>query len=400
MLKSGHLSGSAATGMPASTNIVCEIVRSPDRFRELEHQWQRLWISSKESVFQSYYWVEAWWSATAMDTSLHLAVAWREDTIVAILPFVVRRWYGTRILEWAAQAVSDYCCALTEHPLALRQLWDQVKSIGGFDIVRLKNVPPGSPTAQVLGGAIQHKVAADPCLSLTRQWANGDDWFRTLNKKKRNNWSRGSRLLAGSGELTFRRLVNRPEPELLERLVEMKRQSLAVNGLTPSCDTAMLGALVSALERIRALRIFLAISGGNIVAASINAEQGSSLLAYFAVYDAAYARASPGILLMTEYTKWAFDTGLTLVDYLRGEESYKFEFANQMIRLDTYIEAATLIGNVSWALHRLWQTGQRMIRPQAPPQQPEIGSAYATKAGTRRAVPARPEQSAEPVTMN
>jgi CelD/BcsL family acetyltransferase involved in cellulose biosynthesis len=162
----------------------------------------------------------------------------------------------------------------------------------------------------------------------------------------------------------------------------------------------MLAALVSALERIQALRIFLATCNGNVVAASINAVQGSSLLAYFAVYDAAYARASPGILLMTDYTRWAFDAGLTVVDYLRGEESYKFEFANRMIRLDTYIEAATLIGNASWAVHRLWQAGRRMMKPQALPQQPEIGSAYATKAGTRRVIPARPEQSAEPVTMN
>ena len=400
MLMPGYLSANAASHTLESASLVYEIVQSPDRFRQLEHQWQSLWAGTKESVFQSYYWVEAWWSATAMDSKLHVAVAWCDESIVAILPFVVRRWRGARILEWAAQAVSDYCCALTEHPGTLRQLWDVVKKNGGFDIVRLKNVPPGSPTAEVLGGAIKHKVAADPCLSLTRQWANGDDWFRNLNKKKRNNWSRSSRMLAGSGELTFHRLVNRPGSELLERLVEMKRQNLAANGLEPSCDAAMLASLVSALEKVQALRIFLATCDGNIVAASINAAQGSSLLAYFAVYDAKYARASPGILLMTEYTKWAFDAGLTVVDYLRGEESYKFEFANRIIRLDTYIEATTFIGDASWTLHRMWQAGRRVITPQPLPRQPEIGSAYATKAGTRRVVSMRPEQSAEPVTMN
>lgn len=395
-----HAAGVAATGIRAPTAIACEVVKGAERFRELEQPWQRLWSSSKAGIFQSFHWIEAWRSATSMACELHVAVAWQEEVAVAILPFAVRRVHGARILEWAAQAVTDYCCALSECPKVLRQLWDAVIGRGGFDIVRLKNVPPGSETALLLGQVIGHPLESDPCLSLSCEWANGDDWFRNLNKKKRSNWSRGNRMLATSGEVAFRQLVTRPDPELLQRLVEMKRQSLTANGLQPSCDATTLAALLGALEKVSALRTFLVTCDGNVVAASLNAMQGTTLLAYFAVYDVAYARASPGILLMTEYTKWAFDAGLTVVDYLRGEEPYKFEFANQMVRLNTYIRAETLVGRTSLALHSLWEAGRRLANARPVPLPPEIGSAYTTKAGTRRATPGHSEAAPSTLTIS
>src|SRR5262249_40019790 len=126
------------------------------------------------------------------------------------------------------------------------------------------------------------------------------------------------------------------------------------------------------------------------VAASINAVHGRILLAYFAVYDAAFARASPGILLMTEYTRWAFDAGLTKVDYLRGEETYKFEFANNVVSLNSYTKAMTYIGVMSLTFHRLWRLARRRMTSRRMLKAPDIGSAYSTKAGNIRKTPTRP----------
>ena len=176
----------------------------------------------------------------------------------------------------------------------------------------------------------------------------------------------------------------------------MKRASMAANGIKSSSDVATLTELTRALEKIEALRVFLVTRDESVVAASINAVQGKALLAYFAVYDAAFARASPGILLMTEYTRWAFDSGLTKVDYLRGEEGFKFEFANDAVQLNSYIEAETYSGHAALTLHRLWQSSYRLVASRQMPNHPEIGSAYATKAGNLRNTPAR--SGASPVT--
>jgi len=372
------------------TGLSYEIVKSSDRFQALAAEWQRLWEAGERNVFQSYHWIEAWWSTGTAASELFIALAWDEQGLSAILPFAIRRWSGTRILEWAAQAVSDYCDAITQHPEILPLLWQQVRKAGGFDIVRLKNVRPDSLISRVLSEVMEcSQEIGEVCLNLTNEWANGEHWFRNLNKKKRNNWSRGKRMLSQEGELAFQQTTQPPEPELLEQLVAMKRETMAANGIKSSSDVATLTGLTRALEEIQALRVFLVTCDGKVVAASINAVQGKVLLAYFAVYDAAFARASPGILLMTEYTKWAFDAGLTKVDYLRGEEAYKFEFANDAVQLNSFVAAATNRGHAALMLHRLWQSGRRLIKSREMPQHPEIGSAYATKAGNVRRTPAR-----------
>jgi CelD/BcsL family acetyltransferase involved in cellulose biosynthesis len=234
-----------------------------------------------------------------------------------------------------------------------------------------------------------HQDVGDICLNVTNEWTSGEHWFRNQNKKKRNNFSRGTRMLTQEGTLAFQLITGNPDPKLLEQLVELKRQSMAANGIKSSSDSATLLELTRALERIQALRIFVLTCNERVVAASINAVQGKVLLAYFAVYDAAFARASPGILLMTEYTKWAFDAGLTKVDYLKGEETYKFEFANGAIKLNSYIRTVTYRGHLSLALHRLWQSGRRLMASHQIPEDPEIGAAYSTKAGNVRSTPPR-----------
>src|SRR5690242_1910505 len=134
--------GETAGQAPAAVSY--EIVTSPDRFGQLECEWQRLWEAGERNVFQSYQWIAAWWSTRTNASRLCLALAWRGQRLVTILPFAIRRWSGVRILEWAAQSVSDYCDAIGDNPEILRLLWREVRKAGGFDIIRLKNVRPDS----------------------------------------------------------------------------------------------------------------------------------------------------------------------------------------------------------------------------------------------------------------
>lgn len=109
------------------------------------------------------------------------------------------------------------------------------------------------------------------------------------------------------------------------------------------------------------------------------------MLAVFATYDPVVARASPGIMLMTEYTKWAFDHGITVVDYLCGEETYKFEFANSHLILNSFVASKTIVGSCLLASYRLWN---RYANGKANNiEMPSIGSAYFTYKGNARNVP-------------
>jgi CelD/BcsL family acetyltransferase involved in cellulose biosynthesis len=375
----------------------CEIIEDGSRFEELESAWQALWLRTGGGIFQSHHWIRAWWNSNPTACRLHIAVAW-DDTgaMTAALPLVVLRWRGIRILQWAAQSVSDYCDGLGDSEALLRQLWTTVNRRGGFDIVRLKNIRPDASVRPILSAAIAPGEPSDACLQVACEWSDGHGWFRSLNKKKRSNHSRGERMLAEMGKISVRQIGADPPASLIARLSDLKDQWRRANGLESTCDAAMLTALVDALEKLGALSIVVLECDGEVVAGSINAVHGGRLLAFFATYDPVVARASPGIMLMTHYIRWAFDNGITEIDFLRGEEVYKFEFANSVVTLDVFLAGRSAVGAALLAAYRLGTAARRIVRPAKTVEAPAIGSAYFTEKGTRRDVATKPATAKRP----
>jgi CelD/BcsL family acetyltransferase involved in cellulose biosynthesis len=251
--------------------------------------------------------------------------------------------------------------------------------------MRLKNMAPDSNMAAIL--ASDHLIEDGICFKVVSVWSSGDAWFRTLNKKKRNNFTRGERILDEFGPTSMVCHEVIPEDALLRRLYELKRDWLAATRqssyIIDDNHPGRLLSLTQALAKAGRLRLFVITCGEDLVAGTINIVDGASIGAFFAAYNPKYNRASPGIMLMTAYTRWAFNSGFTEIDYLRGDEEYKFEFANAHSELLSLIKATSLRGQVALALHALslriakFREGPKVILP--------TGSAYTTKAGTPRA---------------
>ena len=94
---------------------------------------------------------------------------------------------------------------------------------------------------------------------------------------------------------------------------------------------------------------------------------------------------------MTEYTRRAFDEGFEEIDYLRGNETYKFEFATTHVQSSRFTGSATLRGRLALSAMHL-QTALRERRAGKADMAGEfgmIGSAYVTKNGASRIAPAK-----------
>jgi CelD/BcsL family acetyltransferase involved in cellulose biosynthesis len=191
-------------------------------------------------------------------------------------------------------------------------------------------------------------------------------------------------MLSEMGKVTVRHILADPSPVLIARLSDLKEQWRQANGLVSNCDAAMLTALVEGLGKLGALRIMVLECGDQVIAGSINAVRGNRLMAFFATYDPIVAWASPSIMLMTHYIRWALDHGITDIDFLRGEEVYKYEFANTVVMLEVFLSGRTIIGTSMVAAYRLWVAAQRFANLRKDEQKPTIGSAYFTEKGTPR----------------
>ena len=343
-----------------------EIVTAPGRLAEIGPAWDALWAGGDGSVFQSHGWVSTWWRSRRRNDRQRLCVAlgWAGERLAVVMPFATRWHRGVRVLEWAAKDCSDYCDALVDPEVEnrrqlLEQVWAAVSASGPFDVAYLSHVRPDAAISPLFNGW-QRSPKLTPgrrtarSLQVQSHGANGHAWFRGLNKKARNNHTRGLRIVGEAGPVAVR--VGEPGElpgPVLDRMIELKQQWLVATGQSNKLledGAAALRALVEELGRQKALRVFTIHCGDRLVAGSLNIVTSTRMQAFFATYDPDFDRASPGTLVMVEYLIWAFDRGMAEVDFLCGEEEYKFKFANAEVDLLSFTGARTLLGRVALAV--------------------------------------------------
>ena len=74
------------------------------------------------------------------------------------------------------------------------------------------------------------------------------------------------------------------------------------------------------------LRLAFLTVGGKRIAAGISFETEDALLYYNAGVDPDARELSPGVVMVERYVRRALERGLRRMDFLRGDESYKYEW--------------------------------------------------------------------------
>jgi CelD/BcsL family acetyltransferase involved in cellulose biosynthesis len=334
--------------------VTIEILRNPQHLAAIGAAWRSLEERAGAGAFQSYDWISAWWNGGAATAGfrLHLALAWDGSELVGVLPLVVRRHYGLRVLEWAAKDVSDYCDVLLapSRDELIVPLWRSVCRHGGFDVAYLSHLPPGGVLARLgedqLGLRLGRRFAVASSTRLDT-WSSGAEFMKSLTAGERQNYRRSHKILAQSGPVCFRVLRGAEVWPAIEQLRQMKLDWLNRAGLASplfSDDGTMLRSLSAGLEARGRLRVFVLEAGNRVAAVLLCIAESNRLLGLNRAYDHGLHRASPGTLALIEKISWAVDNGCTEVDFLCGDEAYKQRLAGTQIRLTTLVHARTPIG--------------------------------------------------------
>jgi CelD/BcsL family acetyltransferase involved in cellulose biosynthesis len=376
----------AHAAINAASTERLEIVQSTARLDEIGPAWTELWQRLNGLIFQSHAWIAAWWN-TVPDQSaraLRIGLVWSGDRLVAVVPLAISRRKGVALLEWAANAHSDYEDILLAPecaPAALHQLWGKLSATGGFDLVRLNRLLPGAAArslASSIGVALRPNHRSEMSYRVSGAWPNGAAWFDEQPKKTRQNYRRGRKALEEAGVGQFRLLPpDAPLGPVLDRLAALKRKWLAARGHESDLfddGAAALAALVDALARAGVLHVFVLESQDNVVAVSINFVQRGTMMAFVTTYDPDFERASPGMVLMMDYIQWSIDHGLATTDFLCGAEAFKQRFATQAVTLTTIAGVRTAKGMLAELADRTrhsvheWQ-GRRRAHAAGPQDQ-------------------------------
>jgi CelD/BcsL family acetyltransferase involved in cellulose biosynthesis len=238
-----------------------------------------------------------------------------------------------------------------------------------WDVVDLRRLRLADPATDALATAFGHHEMAegwtiniereDVCPVATLPTGDIDDFLATLGKKERHEIRRKVRRAEAHGGIRFVEsadpLAASTAPDAngrtdLEIFIDLHQARWGVDGLFP--DTP--GGAQSRLFFRRLFELFgtpgedgasgastsgdgAGAGGGSVrlsfqwvgesrIAASVHFETADSILYYNAGIDPAYRTLSPGVRMVEGLVRRALETGRTRLDFLRGDEGYKYEW--------------------------------------------------------------------------
>lgn len=352
-------------GRAAGTRLRCD--------GQLARAWRRL--ESHATLPSQTYAFHAALAETMMPGRvLQVAIALQGDDVAAILPLCRRRGLFTCWHAAGARQVYEPVDALCRDVAAAEALADKMARLSRP--LRLDRVPAGSPFLPALAAAMKGRglIVTRPAKgSPTMAFAPGEtDPERRFNPGRRSDFRRAHRRAEALGEVAFE--MHAPAPDQFGPLFD---QAVAVEqrgwkgeaGSALGRDSVKARFFQEFLYRAsheRRCRVAFMRIDGRAVAMQLGVEFQRRYWLFKIGFDQAFARCSPGNLLMLHAMGDAMGRGLLGVELLGEVEPWIIETWTQdaidCLRVQTYPfnlrGLATLLAEAaSWAWHRLsWRS--------------------------------------------
>lgn len=309
-------------------------------FSDLQHEWNALvQNSSADQIFLTYEWQSTWWEAYHPGEIWALAVRDAGGELVGLAPWFVRvEGAGRRVVRAIGCVdVTDYLEVVARRGYEADVFEAMAAFIAdhhdAFDDIRLCNVPEASATVQLLPDVFRrHGFEVEitfqevcPVIALPDSF---EAFVASLDKKDRHELRRKLRRAASEDVDWYIVCSQRDLTTELEKFLELMAASSAEKALFLR-DPANVTFFRSVVPRIAAagwLQLTFLTVRGEPVATYLNFDYANRVLVYNSGHDSkAHSHLSPGIILMARVIEHAIREGREELDFLRGDESYKYD---------------------------------------------------------------------------
>jgi CelD/BcsL family acetyltransferase involved in cellulose biosynthesis len=240
---------------------------------------------------------------------------------------------------------ADYATVLarpTDLPLVAEALVRDIaeERPGDWDVVDLRRLRCGDPAAEALADAFRSRERLEGwTVDLEREdvcpvvilpiGGTIDDYLATLGKKERHEIRRKVRRAEAVGEIRLEDATDVPAD--LETFIDLHQARWGADGLfppTPGGDQSRVffRRLFELFGPDGPLHLTFLTVAGRRIAAGVHLETADSDLFYNAGVDPAARELSPGVVMVYAYVERALAEGRRRLDFLRGDEPYKYEW--------------------------------------------------------------------------
>lgn len=166
---------------------------------------------------------------------------------------------------------------------------------------------------------IEHLVRPSEVTAVVDLPGSYDEWLISLAKKQRHEVRRKVRRFeAEFGELS----IERHTIDALDTFVSMHRTSAGKKG---AFMTESMAGFFRDLVETAGASINLLVCNGEARAAAFGFETDDGYYFYNSAFDPLAKAASPGIVLLAAMVEAQIERGVSVFDFLKGDERYKFQ---------------------------------------------------------------------------
>ncbi len=374
-----------------------ELVRDEAVFERLRGEWNHLLERAATHVpFLRAEYQAAWWRERGggewPEAALLVAVGREADrSLAGIAPLFHSPNLDGRpaLLLVGSVEISDYLdfIALPQAAEAFSAaLLERLAApdVPAWDVLDLYNVPAASPTRLALRRAAparglqlsEAELQPTPVIELPADW---DTYLATRVAKKERQEIRRKLRRAESNHVTWRMVDGRGPADLPAEIEQffalMARNPDKARFLTPAMRRQF-HLIARTLADCGWLRLAVLEIEGAPAAAYLAFDYRNRLWVYNSAIDPRFNALSPGWVLLGHLVRWAIEQGRTALDFMRGDEDYKFRFGavpGQIYRLQASRPALDEVGGSPACLMDEFEQ-DFFPEGQAQPQTPAAGA--------------------------
>ncbi len=323
-------------------------LRDEETFESRSVIWNQLLAKSISNVpFLRHEFLRAWWSTMGGGewTSGELWIGEGRDyrdELLGIAPLFFSTVEGRRTLMFiGSHEIADYLDFITPVESCgpfLDALLDALAERGpdGWEVLDLYNIPEESPSLTALENIAQKRkwhvaqkiLAPCPWVALDGDWEN---YLSRLEKKQRHElrrkMRRAEKYIPG---ITWE--VVKPEDDT-GRATDVFLRLMAQDPQKAEFLTAEMRTqfhkLAHSAQQAGWLHLSFLKVGDQFAAGYLNFDYANRIWIYNSGMDLTFRDASPGWVLIGQIIRWAVENEKNAVDFLRGDEDYKYRLGGE-----------------------------------------------------------------------
>ena len=324
------------------------VIDTDEGFHGLRAEWtELLQASTSDNFFLTWEWLYTWWKHLRGGRKLHIVTVRHERRLVALAPLALRPTQMKRLVPFPAleflgcdNVGSDYLSIIVRKGFeesALRTLGARLKQ--SDDALEFSHVARHNALMESVAHELraQHwsrqQATIERCPYIALEGQTWDGYVATLGRTHRTNFKRKVKKLNQLYKLRIDEATTDAERRAaLEILVNLHLKRRREVGGSDALHTDALRrfhdeATAIALQR-GWLRLQVMWLDDVPAAAMYGIEYNRQFYFYQSGFDSAYATYSVGLVMTGLSIKAAIERGVTVFDFLHGEEPYKYLWAS------------------------------------------------------------------------